>query len=87
VATCLDALTGQMIWRERLGGNFSASPLLAGERIYFFNEDGQTFVVQASDKFELLAENDLQEQTLASCAVADNSLIIRTAEHLYRLGD
>ena len=39
------------------------------------------------DKFELLAENDLQQQTLASCAVADQTLIVRTAERLFRLGE
>lgn len=87
IATCLDATTGQNVWRERLGGNFSASPILVGDRIYFFSEEGKTYVVRAGRSYELLAENDLDEQTLASCAVADHALIVRTAGHLYRIAE
>jgi outer membrane protein assembly factor BamB len=86
VATCADARTGEIHWNERLGGNFSASPVYAGGRIYFQNEAGVGFVVKAGRTFTLLAQNDLAERTLASCAVADNTLFIRSESNLWRVG-
>src|SRR5690606_24717177 len=59
VATCLDALTGEQIWQERVGGNYSASPLYADGRVYFFCEDGRTTVIRAAREFEILSENQL----------------------------
>lgn len=85
VASCVDARTGDLHWNERLGGDFSASPLHANGVIYFTNERGKTFVVKASKQFEKRAENDLAERTLASLAVSGPSLLIRTEEHLYRI--
>lgn len=85
VASCVDAQSGKLYWNERLGGDFSASPIDANGRIYFTNEHGRTFVVKASRQFEKLAENDLGERTLASMAVSGPSLFIRTEEHLYRI--
>ncbi|MFM2097245.1 MAG: hypothetical protein RIS70_4369 [Planctomycetota bacterium] len=87
IASCVDAKTGEVHWQERLGGNFSASPLLAEDRIYFQNETGVGTVVRASKKFEKLATNDLKDRTLASYGVVDQSLLIRTASHLYRIQD
>lgn len=86
VATCLNARTGEVHWNERLGGDFSASPVAVEGRIYFQNETGVGFVVKAGKAFELLATNDLSERTLASPAVADNALIIRSESHLWRVG-
>lgn len=86
VASCLDAATGKNIWRERIGGNFSSSPLLGAGRVYFTSQDGRTTVVAASDKFEKLAENSLDGQLMASPAVVDGDLILRTDSHLYRVG-
>jgi outer membrane protein assembly factor BamB len=83
-ASCLDAKTGKVCWHERLGGPFSASPVYAAGRIYFQTEDGVGIVVKAGKQFELLARNPLDERTLASYAVADDALFIRTAKHLYR---
>jgi len=85
VATCLDALTGEQIWQERVGGNYSASPLYAEGRVYFFCEDGRTTVVRAAREFEVLAENQLGEGVMASPAVVGDSLLLRDATHLYRL--
>lgn len=85
VASCVDARTGAPHWNERLGGDFSASPLHGGGLIYFTNERGRTFVVKASTKFEKVAENDLGERTLASLAVSGPSFLIRTENHLYRI--
>lgn len=85
VASCVDARTGEQHWNERLGGDFSASPLHANGLIYFTNERGRTFVVKASTQFEKVAENDLRERTLASLAVSGPSFLIRTENHLYRI--
>jgi outer membrane protein assembly factor BamB len=81
--------TGQEIYKTRLGGvghTFSASPISAGNRIYFADEDGVTIVLEAGDEYKELAHNDLGEMTLASPAVAGNSLFIRTESKLYRIG-
>ncbi len=85
VATCLDAKSGDVIWSERLEGNFSASPILADGKIYFQSEDGVGYVVKAGKTFDLLAKNDLKERTLASYAVADGAIFLRSAEHLFRI--
>lgn len=86
VATCLDAKTGKLHWSERLEGNFSASPASAEGRIYFQNETGTGFVLKASPAFELISRNPLGERTLASYAVVDNALIIRSESHLWHIG-
>jgi outer membrane protein assembly factor BamB len=85
VASCLDAATGHVIWRERVSGQFSASPLVGAGRVYFCDHDGRTTVVAASEKFEVLAENKLDGRLMASPAVIDGDLILRTDTHLYRV--
>jgi outer membrane protein assembly factor BamB len=85
IASCLDAKTGQEIWRERVGGNYSASPLLAGERLYFFSEEGKTTVIEAGRAFKKLAENTLEDGFMASPAVAGKALFLRTRTNLYRI--
>jgi len=82
---CLDGESGEVVWRGRLGGNYSASPVLIGDRIYFSSEQGVTTVIRTGREFEKLASNDLQEATLASPAVAAESLFIRTDKALYRI--
>src|SRR5438093_3828787 len=86
VATCADAKTGNVHWTHRLDGNFSASPVSAEGRVYLQNESGVGFVVKAARSFELLGENDLGERSLASYAVSDGAVFIRTESHLYRIG-
>lgn len=85
VATCADAKTGKAHWVERLGGNYSASPVFADGRVYFQNEDGGTVVVAPNKEFRSIARNSLPGRTLASYAVADSSIFLRTDTHLYRL--
>jgi outer membrane protein assembly factor BamB len=85
VATCLDAKTGAEVWQERLGGNYSASPLHAAGKIYFQSEEGDTTVVRAAAQYEMLAKNSLGERTLASYAVTGRALLIRGAANLYRV--
>ena len=88
VATCLEAKSGDVVWQERLGGKFSASPLYARGRVYFFDEQSVTTVVEASRQFNKLAVNTMSnEELIASPAVAGDSLFIRTATHLYRIDE
>ena len=84
VATCVDAKTGEEHWRQRLTGKYSASPIRVDERIYFFSEEGVCRVVACGKEYKLLAESDLGERTLASPAVVENGLIVRTESSLYR---
>jgi outer membrane protein assembly factor BamB len=85
IALCIDAKTGENVWRNRLGGNFSASPILVGDKLYFCSEEGITTVIRAGRTFEKIASNDLEEPTLASPAAVDGALFIRTATALYRI--
>lgn len=85
VASCLDTRTGKQHWEERLGGNYSASPLYVDGRIYFQSEQGDTTVIAAGKEFQILASNSLGERTLASIGIVDNSLLIRSEQHLYRI--
>ena len=85
IATCLDAKTGEEVWKQRIGGNFSASPLLSGNNLYLLSEEGDTTIIRASRKFEELAKNSLGDRTLASMAVVDNDLLIRSKSALWRV--
>ncbi len=80
---CLDAANGEMLWQQRLAGPFSASPVLAGGKLYVVNEEGKTAVVQLGDKPKVLAVNDLKETFLATPAVANGALYLRSDRHLY----
>jgi outer membrane protein assembly factor BamB len=86
VASCLDARTGKVHWSERLGGALSASPVAAENRLYFLNEEGTCYVVSADTTFNVLSTNELGERTLASPAVMDGALILRSESHLWRIG-
>jgi len=85
IASCVDARTGQIHWQERLGGNFSSSPLHAAGNLYFQSEEGTATVLRAGTNYSPIATNKLGERTLASYAAADSALFIRTAAHLYRI--
>jgi outer membrane protein assembly factor BamB len=85
IARCLDARTGKQHWQGRIGNAFSASPIHAHGRVYFQSEDGVGVVLKAGKTFERLARNDLGERSLASYAVGDGALFIRTASQLYRI--
>ena len=85
IAMCLDAKSGEVVWRERMGGDFSASPICAGGRVYFFNHDGVATVIEASRHYTELARNRLDGEVRASPAVSGEALILRTKTHLYRI--
>lgn len=86
VISCVDAKTGKAQWAERAGGEYSASLVSDGERVYFFDEEGLCTVVTAAPTFEKLAENHLDAGFMASPAVAGDDLVLRTKTHVYRIG-
>ena len=87
VAQCVEAESGEVVYQKRVGGNFSASPLMAGGHIYYTSEQGLTTVIQAGTEFVKVAESDIGGRTLASLAVVDDSLLLRTEDALYRIGN
>ena len=85
ICTSLDAASGRDNYRERLGGDFNASPIHADGRIYVTNREGTTFVLASGPKFEKLAENKLPGQQWATMAAVDSAFFIRTDTALYRI--
>lgn len=86
MATCADARTGDVHWQERLGEPHLASPLYAEGRVYFFGQAGKATVVKAGRQFDKLAENRLAGTDIATPAIVDNTIFLRTDTHLYRIG-
>ena len=86
IAQCLDGATGKELWKERLPGDYKASPITAGGKIYFLNKAGLCTVVAAGETFTKVAENQLDDETLASPAAAGGKLFIRGRDHLYCAG-
>lgn len=85
VISCLDALTGESIWVKRSTGEYWASPLLAGEILYFLSKEGLVLVIAAGAEYQLVAENQFPAGFNASPAVIDDALILRSFTHLYRI--
>jgi hypothetical protein len=86
IASCGDVRTGEMRWQERLGGLHLASPLYADGHVYFFAQDGRTTVVKAAREFEKLAENGVQGPVVATPAILDGTMLLRTDTSLYCIG-
>ncbi len=85
IVTAIDAKTGAEIWAERIGGNYSSSPIFANGHAYFFSEEGKATVIKPGRTFEKVAENKLASGFMASPAVTGNALILRTKTDLYRV--
>lgn len=85
VLTCLDALTGEKKYCKRLGGAYAASPVAAGGLLYFCGRDGTTRVVPAGDEFAVLSTNAVEGGIMASPAVVDGAIYLRTTSALYRI--
>jgi len=86
IASCRDAETGHQQWMHRIGGKFSASPLFADGKIYLQSEGGETTVLRPMrQEYSEVARNNLAEATLATPAVIESALLIRTASALYRI--
>jgi outer membrane protein assembly factor BamB len=88
VMWCLDAKSGREIWGpQRIKpATYSSSPVLADDKLYVTNEEGLTTVLKAGPKFEVLAQNNLNDYTLSSPAISDGQIFIRTAQYLYCIG-
>ena len=86
IVTSLEATTGKLLWQGRLGvamrEGFSASPVAADGRVFFTNDEGETFVLKAGPTFELLRTNHLGEGVLASPALVDGTWYFRTDRNL-----
>ena len=101
IVNCLDARTGDLIWEKRLRAPpaegdesikryksiFSASPVAAGDKLFFFSDEGRTFVLKVGPKFELLHVNDLAEKLFASPALVEGRWYFRTNGHLQAIGE
>lgn len=85
IITCSDARTGNVHWVDRLPGGFSASPIYADGKIYIQNETGIGYVLKAGKKFQKISENNLGEKSLASYAVTDGALFIRSEKYLWKI--
>jgi outer membrane protein assembly factor BamB len=86
VASCMQAETGELLWQQRIGGNFSASPVAAEGRIYFVGDNGETTIIKAAPEFTELARNPLGEPVQASPALSQGQLFIRTERRLFAIG-
>ena len=84
--TVVDAKDGSRVWQQRIEGVFSASPVAADGKIYFVSEDGETIVVRSGRTPEVLSRNDLGERQIASPAVSNGQIFIRTDDHLFAIG-
>ncbi|MGD0090138.1 MAG: PQQ-binding-like beta-propeller repeat protein [Planctomycetota bacterium] len=84
-AACLEAATGNQVWRQLIGGEYAASPIYADGRLYFFNQQGKATVLKAGRAYEVLAKNTLDAGCMASPAVCGKALFLRTKTHLYRI--
>ena len=84
--SCIEAKTGKPIWQKRMKGRFSASPILANNLIYFFNEDTVCTIIKPTRELEIVAENKLSnDKLMATPAFDENSIYIRTEKKLTRI--
>ena len=86
VMTCADARTGERVWRHRLDGVFFASPVAGDGKVYMVSETGETFVLRAGRKPEVLARNDLGQRFVASPAISHGRLFLRSDGMLFAVG-
>lgn len=86
IVSLADSADGATLWRERLGSVFSASPVAANGHVYITSEEGTTYVFAAGREKKLVAENAIGERTLASLAISNGNIFVRTDEHLYCIG-
>ncbi|NNC89917.1 MAG: PQQ-binding-like beta-propeller repeat protein [Akkermansiaceae bacterium] len=83
ILSCFDGRTGEVHWRKRLGGNFSASPVYAAGHLYLCSEEGTTYVVRASPDYKRVAVNELDSGFMASPAICGGRIYLRTKTHVY----
>ena len=87
ILTCVDAISGDVEWRERVGGEFSASPTYANGLLYFSDREGKTTVVKPGSELNIVAENKIDGTAhMASITPYENSFLLRSKKGLYRIG-
>ena len=87
IVSAVEAKTGAIVWTNRIPGEYTASPIAAGGRVYFFSEAGLTTVIEAGREFKVVAENQLGDGFMASAAIDGIALVLRSRSHLYRIED
>ena len=96
IAVCWSAETGKELWKNRLGGTASSSPVLVGDKIYATNESGDTFIYKADPKeYKEIGKNHLGDQVLSTMVICDSRIYYRAAtlngddrqEFLYCMGE
>lgn len=87
IVTCVDPQTAQVLWRERVGGNFFGSPVWVDGRLFCVSNSGEVVVLAAEEQYAMIARNPLNEPAQTTPAVADGRMYIRTLKHLYCIGD
>jgi outer membrane protein assembly factor BamB len=86
IVRCVDGETGERVWQERMGGIFSASPVAADGKVYLLAEDGEMVVLEAGREPKVLSRNRIEERTVASPAISNGQIFLRTDEHLVCVG-
>jgi outer membrane protein assembly factor BamB len=86
IVTCLNATDGRLHWRQRVGGNYSGSPVRVADRLYCVSERGEVVVLAAEKEYRLISRNPLGEESRSTPAVADGRMYLRTDSHLFSLG-
>jgi outer membrane protein assembly factor BamB len=86
IVTCADASTGKAVWRQRLGGIFFASPVAGDGKVYMVSETGETFVLRAGREPKILAKNSLEERMIASPAISNGHIFLRSDGTLFCIG-
>ncbi len=86
IVSCVDPKTGESLYKERIGGKYSASPIVADGQIYFASREGVVTVIPASKDFKILAQNTLEGSLMASPIAVDGTIYLRTDKALYRIG-
>src|SRR5262249_28121153 len=82
-----DMASGEVLWRERIKGPFSASPVAGDGKVYLVNEEGTTTVLEAGDRPRVLAVNRLGDELLATPALSGGAIFLRSVRHLYCIGE
>ncbi len=86
VASCVDVKTGDIVWQERIEGNYSSSPLYADGKLYVSNREGKTTIFAPGKSYAEVATNTLEGAIMASPVALDGLLLLRSPTHLYRVG-
>ena len=84
--TCVDALNGEELWKQRVDGKYSATPVLADGKLYVANDKGTTTVIEVGDKPKVLATNALDDTLQATPAIAGKAIFLRSDGFLYCVG-